>query len=115
MIRSPVADVNGFDWMAQQNGGQFDPVLFGDYRDPQDNIVNSFGDYFNDAFPNNDFASPYNTGDMISQPPRKDFIKEIEVPNQRIPNGTVLSPEERKFLGCDKLWFVQSRKLAINC
>ena len=107
--------MNGFDWMAQQNGGQFDPVLFGDYRDPQDNIVNSFGDYFNDAFPINDFASPYNTGNMTSQQPKRDFMKEIDVQANRSPNGMSPDQEQRKFLACDKLWFVQSRKLAINC
>ena len=53
---------NGIDWLATQNGGQFDPVLFGDYRDSQDAIVGD-GDFnngfFNEAFPY-DFASPLN-------------------------------------------------------
>ena len=26
-----------FDWLAKQNGGTFDPQIFGDYRDPQGN------------------------------------------------------------------------------
>lgn len=51
-----------FDWLANQNGGQFDPVLFGDYRDSQDAVVGD-GDFnngfFNDAFPY-DFGSPLN-------------------------------------------------------
>ena len=52
---------------------QFDPVLFGDYRDPQDNILsnNAFGDFFNDAFPTQDFSSPYNTGDFVSPPAKQ--------------------------------------------
>ena len=52
-----------FDWLASQNGGQFDPVLLGDYRDSQDAIVgdaNEFNNgFFNDAFPY-DFGSPLN-------------------------------------------------------
>lgn len=52
----------GIDWMASQNGGQFDPVLFGDYRESQDAVVGD-GDFkngfFNDAYPL-DFGSPLN-------------------------------------------------------
>lgn len=52
----------GIDWLAAQNGGQFDPVLFGDYRESQDAIVGD-GDFtngfFNDAFPF-EFGSPLN-------------------------------------------------------
>lgn len=58
--------------MAQQNGGQFDPMLFGDYRDPQENVLenNSFGDFFNEAFPSpQDFNTPYNTGELEPQKP----------------------------------------------
>ena len=68
--------------MAQQNGGQFDPLLFGDYRDPQENILNNsnFGGFFNDAFLAQDFNSPFNTGDAIaSPPPKRDLMREIEL------------------------------------
>lgn len=107
LVKSPTADINSFDWMAQQNGGQFDPVLFGDYRDPQDNILNnSFGDYFNDAFPFNDFASPYNTADVASQPPEKDFMKEIEVQQDGSSGEVVPGDKKQQFLTCDKLWSV---------
>ncbi|KAI4721248.1 PAP1-domain-containing protein [Aureobasidium sp. EXF-10727] len=63
------ASTPGFDWLATQNGGQFDPVLFGDYRESQDAIVGD-GDFnsgfFEAAFPYdlntpfamNDFSSP---------------------------------------------------------
>ena len=92
--------------MAQQNGGQFDPVLFGDYRDPQDNILNTFGDYFNDAFPLNDFASPYNAEDIVSQPGKKDFMKEIEVQRNGSPNKMPQAEADKQYLKCDQLWFV---------
>ena len=95
--------------MAQQNGGQFDPVLFGDYRDPQDNILNTFGDYFNDAFPLNDFASPYNAGDAISQPGKKDFMKEIEVQRNGSPGKMPKTEADKQYLGFDKLWCVSQR------
>lgn len=107
ITKSPAADIIGFDWMAQQNGGQFDPVLFGDYRDPQDNILNnSFGDYFNDAFPSYDFTSPYNTSDIATQPPKKDFMKEIEVRENGSPGALAPSDKKEDFLPCDKLWSV---------
>ena len=108
IVKSPIADISGFDWMAQQNGGQFDPVLFGDYRDPQDNIINnSYGDFFNEAFPQfNDFTSPYNMGDFANQPTKKDFMKEIEVRQIGSPKQGTPANEEKRFLTCDKLWYV---------
>jgi len=43
----------GIDWLANQNGGQFDPVLFSDYRESQDAIIGA-GDFsgglFDDSF-----------------------------------------------------------------
>jgi AP-1-like factor len=63
------ASTPAFDWLATQNNGQFDPVLFGDYRESQDAIVGD-GDFnsgfFEAAFPYdlntpfamNDFSSP---------------------------------------------------------
>ena len=62
-VKSPISDVNGIDWLAQQNGGQFDPVLFGSFRDPHESILNNaFGDdFFADAYNAQDFSTPYNT------------------------------------------------------
>ena len=105
MAKSPAFDINGIDWMAQQNGGAFDPVLYGDYRDPQDNILNNnaFGDFFNDAFPSQDFGTPYYTGDA---PPTKDPIQVIEVEKPAGPPKLGPQDDEKKFMGCDGLWFV---------
>jgi AP-1-like transcription factor len=45
------------NWMAQQNNNTFDPVLFGDYRETQDNILSQdFGTFFNDVSPPSDGA-----------------------------------------------------------
>ena len=107
--------------MAQQNGGQFDPVLFGDYRDPQDNILNnSFGDFFNNAYPLNDFSTPYNTNDSLSQPPKKDFMKEIGVTPNGNPQDEKVAADTKQFMTCDKLWYVSKillhddRRLTVN-
>ena len=116
VFKSPGSDVNGIDWMAQQNGGTFDPVLFGDYRDPQDNILNnSFGDFFNDAFQSPvDFTSPYNTGESADpsqpqpQPQKRNLMDEIDLQQN---HGTeqeqfISNVNPKQFLTCDKLWLV---------
>lgn len=98
--------------MAQQNGGQFDPILFGDYRDPQDNILNSsnFGGFFNDAFLSQDFSNPFNTADFIaSPPPKRDLMKEVEIQQNGNDDGFLLHPvttinDKKQTIGCDKLW-----------
>ena len=114
MVKSPFADINGIDWLAQQNGGQFDPVLFGDYRDPQENILNnnSFGDFFNDAFPVQDlqdFSSAYNTADFASPAPKQDLMQQVDKQKESSPLGFVPSDEPRQFIACDKLWLVHLR------
>ena len=109
VLRSPVSDINGIDWMAQQNGGQFDPVLFGDYRDPQDNILNNtFDDLFNSTFPVQDFASPYNTGDALMPEPKRDLMKEIEIRQNGADDDAVPAEKPQQFLSCEKLWLVFS-------
>ena len=103
--KSPISDFHGIDWMAQQNGGQFDPVLFGDYRDPQDNILNNtFDDFFTDAFPTQDFALPYNTGDAPNAEPKRDLMKEIEIHQSGGNDEIVPNENVKKYVGCDKLW-----------
>ena len=118
-MRSPANDPNGIDFLAQQNGGQFDPVLFGDYRDSQDSIVNgSFGDFFNEAFLGQDFATPYNTGDIFAeQKPAQtavnavkegavDPIKQCEMAQNANDDPTEVAGagKSKQFLTCDKLW-----------
>jgi len=61
--KTPTADTPDLGWLALQNGGAFDPVLFGDWREPQDNILNSnISDlsFFDDAFTSGpDFSTPF--------------------------------------------------------
>lgn len=85
IFKSPSKDIHGIDWLAQQNGGQFDPVLFGDYREPQEKFLTSYDGYFNEAFPFHDFSNPFNTDEMTAGPIQKrDLIKEVE----RLQDGT---------------------------
>ena len=121
VMKSPELN-NGIDWLAQQNGGQFDPVLFGDYRDPQENIMNNtFGDFFNDAFVAPDFSTPFNTGELLSEPKQQqrsitphapskpDLMKEVEAAQNANDDPAVVPAEEpKRFIACDKLWSVLS-------
>ena len=101
-------NINGIDWLAQQNGGQFDPVLFGDYRDPQDNILNSnFEDFFNDAYPlGQDFTSPYNTGYTAApaHEPKHDLMKEIEIQQSGAEEEGPPAKQQFTQLPSAKLW-----------
>ena len=103
-LRSPSFDTNGIDWLAQQNGGAFDPVLFGDYRDPQDSILNN-NNFFNEAWLPQDFNSPYNLTDM-SSPPKRDLMKELEVQQESGNEEVVPGDTPKQYLGADGVWLV---------
>jgi len=98
-------DFSNFDWLANQNGGQFDPQLFGDYREPQDNILanTTFDDsFFNDAF-DADFITPYN---MAPSPkvPKKNICAEIDARKEE--EDTIVATENGKLLTCTNIWLV---------
>jgi AP-1-like factor len=106
LAADPTFDVNGIDWLAQQNGNSFDPVLFGDYREPQDNILS--GGAFNDSFFNDvlnlpDFTSPYNA--EPSPVPRKDILQEIDG-KQEDDEEVVPGDDRQNMLDCNKMWSV---------
>lgn len=87
-----------FDWLASQNGGHFDPQLFGDYREPQDNILSNsnFDDFFNDAL-DADFLTPYNVPSTVPGP-KKNLIQEIEA-KQNLLDDT----QQNK--SCTEIWY----------
>ena len=90
--------MNDFNWLPQNNF-QFDPQLFGDYRDPQENILSIGIDdsFFNDAF-DVDFTTPYNVP-VVN--PKKDVIAEIDAAknaDELDANGQLLT--------CNKIWCV---------
>ena len=106
---TPGSDFLGIDWMAQQNGGAFDPVLFGDYRDPQDSIMNGdFGAFFNDAFPIPDLHSPSNTMLEPKLPPKKTLMDEIDEQQSGKEPEVVPGEAPKQFLTCNLLWSVLS-------
>ncbi|ODA82398.1 hypothetical protein RJ55_00905 [Drechmeria coniospora] len=87
-----------FDWLANQNGGHFDPQLFGDYREPQDNILSNpnLDEFFNDAF-NADFVTPYNTA-PASMMPKKNLIDEIDAQQNSVDD------HPPKNMNCNQIW-----------
>ncbi|RSL75923.1 hypothetical protein CEP51_010425 [Fusarium floridanum] len=97
-----------FDWLAQQNGGQFDPQLFGDYREPQENVLSnpSFDDFFNDAL-DTDFFVPYNMaptspGAKHNAQPKKapNLIDQIDAQQNSIDD----EPLKKQNMNCNQLW-----------
>ncbi|KAI0120887.1 PAP1-domain-containing protein [Hypoxylon sp. NC0597] len=95
-------DFTSLDWMSQQNGGQFDPQLFGDYREPQDNILanTTFDDsFFNDAF-DVDFTTPYNVAPSPNAP-KKNLIAEIDA--RKESEDTIIT-SNGKLLTCNNIW-----------
>lgn len=105
--------------MAQQNGGRFDPMLFGNYRDPQDAITNNdFGGFFDDAFALPDFgmlANPFDIGDVASPAPKRDLMKEIEDRQNEEATEVVAKEQPKGLLSCNKLWSVKSSHLSLPC
>ncbi len=105
---TPGYDPNGFNWLAQQNGGGFDPVLFGEYREPQNAVVSQdFGTFFNDAFPLPDLGSPlHNFNEVAPSPaPKPDLISKVEATQQG--KEEVVPGEDRgKLMTCNKIWYV---------
>ena len=101
---------NDFNWLVQQNGGSFDPVLFGDYREPQDAIVSQdFGSFFNEAFPLPDLGSPFHNFNEVTNPavpPKVDLMKQVEAAQNGEENQAVSSEDRTKMMTCNKIWYV---------
>jgi len=110
-------DMNDFSWLPQADF-QFEPNLFGNYRDPvqeSNPLANGFDDtFFNDAF-DMDFVTPYNlpmTSATASQPtpavaaaPKKhDLMAEIE--NAKNEDDTIVEGSGGQLLTCNKIWYV---------
>ncbi|KAG6010684.1 hypothetical protein E4U21_005183 [Claviceps maximensis] len=95
-------DSPSFDWLVQQNGGgSFDPQLFGDYREPQENILSnpSFDAFvFNDSL-DADFFTPFNTAPTNTMP-KKNLIAEIDAQRDAIERDEIRQPG----MSCHQLW-----------
>jgi AP-1-like transcription factor len=110
---TPGLDPNSFNWFAQQNGGGFDPVLFGDYRESQDAVASQdFGAFFNDAFPLPELGTPeHNFNEVASSPVKPDLIAQVEAA-QDGKEEVVPAEDTSKMMTCNKIWFVVSYVLA---
>lgn len=99
-------DFNGIDWLAQQNNNQFDPQLFGDYREPQDSILAGDGlgndTFFSDAFAFPEFQTPASMEPSPAPAPLKsDLVAQID----QIQEEEVVPGEDRsKMLNCNTIW-----------
>lgn len=95
-------DNTNFDWLSQQNGGQFDPQLFGDYREPQNNVLAnpSFDDFFNDAV-DSDFFTPFNMAPVPANGGKKNLIDEIDA-----QKDTVHEEPSKTSISCNQIWCV---------
>jgi AP-1-like factor len=116
--KTPAADssgINGLDFFANQNGGQFDPSLFGEYRDTQNAIVGD-GDFtngfFNDAFPLTDYGSPFHFGDTPAVQ-KSNPLEEIERV-QEADDEVVPGEDVSQMLNCHKIWLVYLRLLSCH-
>jgi hypothetical protein len=119
-----VDQAQNFDWFATQNGGTFDPVLFGDYREPQNAIVGDgdfTGGFFNDAMPANlEFGSPFNWADLTAPTGLTPAIQKTNPLDQadaissgldNIGEEVVPGENTDQLLTCNKIWYVASKKL----
>ncbi|KAI9650860.1 DNA-binding transcription factor yap1 [Ciborinia camelliae] len=102
-----IFDVNGIDWFAQQNNNQFDPQLFGDYREPQNNVLSNDpfaldDGFFADAFDMPDFNTPFNT---VPSPtaPKKDLVQQIDE-KQNEDDEVVPGVDRSTMLNCNTIW-----------
>lgn len=109
--------VPGMDWFSNQGNGLFDPILFGDYREPQDNILGNADlnlDNFDSAFPWNldsTMSAPWPTTSALDPalPPKKTLMEQVEKAAHgkefdEALNRHGLSSSKTNQLTCAKLW-----------
>lgn len=109
---SNAATPNSLDWLTQQNGGNFDPVLFADYRDPVNEINAGINmSFFEDAFPLStsfvDIESPFGPGLQLAG--KKDLVGEAdraENNDDDEEDEVVPADDPKKMLSCNKIWCV---------
>jgi AP-1-like factor len=94
-------NASNFDWLAQQNGGNFDPQLFGDYREPQESILSnpSFDELFNDSL-DADFFTPYNVAPSPALH-KKNLIDEIDAQKDDFDDKMAKKAD----MSCNQLWY----------
>jgi hypothetical protein len=105
------AGIEDFTQWLPQNDFQFDPQLFGGYRDPQENILSQgFDDsFFNDAV-DIDFLTPYNLPIPSPAPPKKDLISQIDAAKDDDEPAT-----GNMLLKCNEVWYVRPAPASTSC
>ncbi|KAH6618064.1 transcription factor PAP1-domain-containing protein [Chaetomium sp. MPI-SDFR-AT-0129] len=97
--------LDDFSQWLPQNDFQFDPQVFGGYRDTQDNI---FGQNLDDTFFNEaldmDFLTPFNQPIQAQPAGKKDLIAQIDAAKDSDETPVVLKCEEvwKKIKNCPK-------------
>lgn len=96
--------MNDMSFLTSTNNFQFDPQLFGGYREPQENILSTgFDDsFFNDAF-DIDFTTPYFA--TSPNPPKKDLMSQIDAAKNE-DQTELVQTKDGQFLTCNKIWYV---------
>lgn len=96
-------DMNNMSFLANTNDFQFDPQLFGGYREPQQNILNTGLDdgFFNDAF-DIDFTTPYFAPSPAA--PKKDLMTQIDEAKND-DQTELVATDDGQYLTCNKIWY----------
>jgi AP-1-like factor len=114
--------VGGVDYFANQNGGQFDPVLFGDYHQSNAAIVGDgdfTGGFFNDALPTSaDWGSQFSWNDLTGSSMRTGLTPAVQKSNPLDPlqqadalvsgideDEVVPGEDTSQMLSCHKIWY----------
>lgn len=99
--------MNNMSFLNSSTDFQFDPQLFGGYREPQQNILNNGLDdgFFNDAF-DIDFTTPYFAPSPAA--PKKDLMTRIDEAKNE-DQTELVATDDGQFLTCNKIWYVLTK------
>ncbi|KAL7276222.1 DNA-binding transcription factor yap1 [Rhizina undulata] len=97
-------------WFADRDGGNFDPVLFNDYRDPVNDTNNGINmSFFEDAFPG--LTTPYDLSSITAPQQnsnKKGLLAEIDQLNKddddEDDEDLVVPGDPKQMLSCNKIW-----------
>ncbi|KKY21040.1 putative ap1-like transcription factor [Diplodia seriata] len=104
---SNLNDSFGIDWLASQNNNQFNPSLFGDYREPQAAVVGDgdfTGGFFNEAFPTADIGSPFNFDNQSPGVAKPNPMESIDKIQDGDDDEVVPGDDPNSLLSCHKIW-----------
>lgn len=100
-----LSNFNEDSWLSSLDNFQFGPHLFGDYREPKEQILSTGGfddSFFNDAF-DMDFTTPYNMPTSSPAPLKKSLIAQIDAAKEGDDEAV---GDNSQLLTCNKIWCV---------